>query len=124
MSYLSQFEKQQYLNLETLRKNGNAIKTPVWFVQDGDNLIVWTEVSAGKAKRIRNTAAVRINPCKSDGTVLGEWVPATARVDDSSQALEHLKGLMSKKYGFAFAAFGLMGKLRRSTYTSIHIQLS
>jgi hypothetical protein len=28
--------RQQYLNIETFRKNGQGVKTPVWFVEDGD----------------------------------------------------------------------------------------
>ena len=35
---LKQFEKQQFLNIETFRKNRQGVKTPVWFAQDGDRL--------------------------------------------------------------------------------------
>ena len=124
MSALSQFEKQQYLNVETFRKNGNGVKTPVWFVQDGEKLVVWTEIGSGKARRIRNNGSVRIAPSKADGTPIGEWVSATALVDDSASGLEQLKTLMSKKYGVMFAIFGVMGRLRRSKYTRIQIQIN
>lgn len=124
MSALGQFEKQQYLNVETFRKNGNGVKTPVWFVQDAETLIIWTETTSGKARRIRNNTAVRVVPSKADGTPVGEWVPAAAQVDDSAPVLEQLKTLMSKKYGFMFAVFGLMGKLRRSEYTAIQLRIA
>lgn len=42
MTLLQQFENQQFLNLETFRKNGIGVKTPVWFVQDGETLYVRT----------------------------------------------------------------------------------
>ena len=122
MPDLKQFEKQQYLNVETFRKNGNGVKTPVWFVQEGEKLYIWTEFTTGKAKRIRNSAKVNIVPSKANGTPIGAWMPARASVDDSHQAVEHVKSLMSKKYGFMFSLFSVMGKFRHSEYTSIQVE--
>ncbi len=117
----NQFEKQQYLNVETFRKNGNGVKTPVWFVQEGEKLFIWTEAGSGKAKRIRNSGKVNIAPCKGNGALVGTWVPATASVDDSSTAIAHVKELMQRKYGFPFSIFALMGKLRRSNNTTLQL---
>lgn len=122
MSQLKQFENHQYLNLETFRKSGLGVKTPVWFAQDGETLYVWTEGKSGKAKRIRRNGAVKIAPCKADGALLGEWMDAHAIVNDSPEAVNHVKALFSKKYGFAFHIFGLLGKLRRAKYVSVAIQ--
>ena len=33
-SGLDQFANQNYLSLETFKKNGDGVKTPVWFVLD------------------------------------------------------------------------------------------
>ena len=123
MSGLQSFDKQQYLSLETFRKNGNGVKTPVWFAQEGEQLFIWTESTSGKAKRIRNTATVKVAPSKGDGTPVGEWLAASAVVDESEAALQHVKGLMSKKYGFAFGFFELLGKLRRAKHTSIQVEV-
>ncbi len=38
MSLNTTFDHQQYLNLETFRKNGAGVKTPVWFVEDGGTI--------------------------------------------------------------------------------------
>ena len=121
MANLNQFNKQQYLNLETFRKNGQGVRTPVWFVQDGEKIMIWTEHSSGKAKRIRNTGSVNIAPCKGDGTLVGQWVPAAAQADDSDQAITHIKGLMQRKYGLAFGMFALLGKLRKSRYITLRL---
>ena len=32
---VDQFIKQKYLNIETFRKSGIGVKTPVWFAQAG-----------------------------------------------------------------------------------------
>jgi len=64
---VTSFKKQKYLNLETLRKSGVGVRTPVWFVQDGNVLFVRTIADSGKVKRIRNNPQVNIAPCKVDG---------------------------------------------------------
>jgi uncharacterized protein len=122
MSALKQFENQQYLNLETFRKNGQGVKTPVWFAQEGEALYIWTERTSGKAKRIRNAAKVKIAPSKGDGTPTGEWIEASAHMDDSASALTHVSGLMVKKYGLAYRMFAMLGKLRKSHYTALKVQ--
>ena len=119
-----QFENQKFLNLETFRKSGVGVKTPVWFVEEGDALYVWTEADSWKAKRIRNNGAVKITPSTASGEPVGEWVDAQATADASPKALEHITKLMKKKYGLAFAGFQMMGKLRKSSYTQIKVQLN
>ena len=123
MSGLAQFEKQQYLNIETFRKNGRGVKTAVWFAQDDETLYIWTESTSGKARRIRNNGAVKIVPSKGDGTPVGEWLAATAATDDCDVAIQHVKGLMSMKYGFVFSIFDLLGKLRGAKPTSIKVEV-
>jgi PPOX class probable F420-dependent enzyme len=120
---LKQFETQNYLNIETFRKSGQGVKTPVWFAQEGDTLYVWTQADSGKAKRVRNNSAVNIAPCTVSGDLLGEWIPARAQADDSVEAVRHVKKLMGKKYGLMFHIFGLLGRLRGGAkYTAIRIQ--
>jgi len=118
---LNAFENQQYLNLETFRKNGQGVKTPVWFAQEGQSLYIWTQIDSGKAKRVRNIANVKIAPCQADGALLGDWHPATVRRDDGPEAVAKVRGLFAKKYGLAFQAFGLLGKLRKAQYTTLKI---
>lgn len=120
---LQSFTQQKYLNLETFRKNGQGVKTPVWFAQEGNALFVWTEAGSGKVKRIRRDGSVRIAPSTGAGEPLGEWLPAHAQTDDSPAALQHIQTLMRKKYGLSFDAFNLLGKLRKSKPTSIKIQV-
>ena len=79
MTWLETFSRQQYLNLETFRKSGVGVRTPVWFVQDGETIYVRTIANSGKVKRIRNKGLVNIAPCKVDGALLGDWQPASAR---------------------------------------------
>lgn len=99
MDPIAQFAKKQYLNLETFRKNGDGVKTPVWFVQEGESLYVMTIPTSGKAKRIRNNGRVTVAPCKMDGTVIGDWVPAQARWIPEEAVCQNVNRLFNKKYG-------------------------
>lgn len=121
---LDQFQKQQFLSIESLRKNGQAVKTPVWFVQDGETLLVWTQAGSGKAKRIRRDGKIRIAPCTGSGELLGEWVQAHAKTNESPEAIKYTTVLMKKKYGMFFTIFGFIGRMRGgSNYTSIKIEV-
>jgi len=109
---LKQFENQQYLNIETFRKNGQGVKTPVWFVQEENTLLVWTFAGSGKVKRIRRDGLVQITPSNAGGAPLGEWVKACASADDSVETVKYVEGLMRKKYGLIFNMFRGLTKLR------------
>jgi len=112
MTDVNQFKDQEFLSIETFRKNGIGVRTTVWFVQEGDMLYIWTIGDSGKAKRIRNNAQVNIAPCKRFGDVTGEWMAAQASVDDSAEAVRHVETLLHRKLGFVFAVFGLTDRLR------------
>lgn len=117
-----QFEKQKYLNIETFRKNGQGVKTPVWFVEDGEALLVWTQAGSGKAKRIRRDSTIRVAPSTGSGEPVGEWLPAHAQADESPETIQRVEKMMKKKYGVMFNIFGFLGKLRSGDkYTAIKI---
>jgi PPOX class probable F420-dependent enzyme len=91
-------EGHKYINLETFKKDGRGVVTPVWFMVDRENVIVVTTSNTGKAKRTRNNAAVRIMPSGFSGEPKGDWIKGTARFanpDEMKRAFE----LRGKKYG-------------------------
>ena len=94
---MKQFQEQQYLSLETYRKTGAAVATPVWFAQEGDRLYIYSLANAGKVKRIRNNPRVRIAPCSARGVVKGPWVEGEARIVEGREE-EHGHKLLNQKY--------------------------
>ena len=101
MPDLAQFEAAKYLSLETFRKSGAGVKTPVWFAQKPAQPIfyVYSEADAGKVKRIRNNPNVRVAPCSMRGEVRGQWADARARICADPEAMEGQQ-LLRKKYGW------------------------
>ncbi|HNK62891.1 MAG TPA: PPOX class F420-dependent oxidoreductase [Anaerolineales bacterium] len=117
------FNQQQYLNIETFRKNGEGIKTPVWFAQDGESLRIWTSASAGKTKRIRRDNRVRITPSTASGEATGEWTDAAAMVLDAADEIKQTEELFKRKYGLMFNLLGGLGKLRGTKYITIRVDV-
>jgi len=70
-SKLEQFQNKEYIRLETFRRNGQAIPTPVWFVTEDDMLFVRSYANSGKVKRMRNNPHVRITPSDALGSHTG-----------------------------------------------------
>jgi PPOX class probable F420-dependent enzyme len=91
--------KHQYINLETYRKNGKGVATPVWFTIDDERILVVTGNKTGKIKRLKSNPKVRVAPSGIRGQPKGEWLTGNAVLTDSTQ-LEHALNLRIKKYGF------------------------
>ena len=119
---ISAFAGQKYLNLETYRKNGNAVATPVWFAEDAGVLYIYSLANAGKVKRIRNNPRVRVMPCDMRGKPKGEWVEARARILDAAGA-ERAHRLLDKKYGWMKKIGSLYSKLMKRERAAIAIEL-
>lgn len=76
-------QREQYVSLATLRKNGKEVLTPIWFAVDPRNaklLWMYTNVTSGKVKRIRNNGRARVAACDARGKLKGEFVNASARM--------------------------------------------
>jgi hypothetical protein len=96
------FQHNKYLNLESFRKNGQGVRTPVWFAGDSatghpQTLYVYSEAESGKAKRIRRNSRVRIAPCDMRGKLLGDWMEARAEIVTGEEAGRGMR-LLNKKY--------------------------
>jgi len=119
---VDQFTNQNFINLETTRRNGEAVQTPVWFVELGGMLYVRTGADSGKVKRIRNNGLVRVAPCDYRGELQGDWVDAQARLVDSSAA-EQVNQLFNRKYGLQKRGFELLGRFSSSKMVTIAIEV-
>ena len=97
-NHLGQFLDQKYINLETYKKNGTPVRTPVWFVIDNDLIYVITRDSTGKVKRLKNNQDVRIVSCSFKGEPKNEWVKGKTEMITGEEADKAIK-LRKKKYG-------------------------
>jgi uncharacterized protein len=97
---LEAFAGKRYLNLETYRRTGRGVRTPVWFAADeadGAKLYVYSTAESGKAKRIRRTGVVKIAPCDARGRVTGSWIAAHAAIVGAEEFALGMR-LINRKY--------------------------
>lgn len=99
------FADHKYLSLETCKKNGQTVRTPVWFAADPSakldsrdaKLYVYSIEDSGKVKRVRNNPRVRVAPCDMRGKLLGEWVDGKAEIVTGAETERGMR-LLNKKY--------------------------
>jgi len=106
VNHLDQFLDQKYINLETYKKDGTSIRTPVWFVIDNNLIYVITRDSTGKVKRLKNNHDVQIVSCSFKGEPKNEWMKGKAEKITGKEADIVIK-LRKKKYGMSARLIGL-----------------
>ena len=112
---------QKYLNLETFRKSGEGVRTPIWFAADPSadlasqaaKLYIYTIDNTGKVKRIRNNSRVKVAPCDMRGNLLGDWMDARAEIVTGEEAVHGMR-LLNKKYWPLKQIMGFFARFSRT----------
>jgi PPOX class probable F420-dependent enzyme len=119
----TQFAKHKYLSIETYRKSGQPVATPVWFAERTGTFYLYSLADAGKVKRIRNNPKVRIVPCDMRGAPRGPWLEAKARIlDGQAEALTHR--LLTDKYGWMKRIGDAFSKLMHRRRVAIAVEIT
>lgn len=118
-------DNAKYVNLETFRKDGSGVKTPMWAAGHDGKLVMGTGDGSHKVKRLRNNGKVRVAACNSNGQeIFGAWYEGQARVIDAAAA-EARGGdaALNAKYGILRRAMGFFGKIagRKSVIIEITV---
>lgn len=119
---ISQFLNQKYINLETYRRNGQAVRTTVWFVMDAGTIYIRTDMNSGKVKRIKNNPNIRITPSGARGQLKGKWIEGKIKMAGSLE-LEHANQLLEQKYGIQGKIIRVLNKIRNTRPTVLSIQI-
>jgi len=109
---LASFDGEKYLSIESFKRNGEGVKTPVWFVLHNGIFYVYTEADSWKVKRIRNNPRVRVAVCSVRGTVKGPWLDATASIIEGDEQ-RMADTLLDRKYFMKRVANLLPGRRAR-----------
>ncbi len=91
---------ETYVSLETFKRDGTGVKTPVWVAPLEGNMVIFTDGTSYKVKRVRRNPKARVASCDVRGGSLGPWSDAACTViadpDREARAYEALR----EKYGF------------------------
>ncbi|MCV7384631.1 PPOX class F420-dependent oxidoreductase [Mycolicibacter longobardus] len=119
----AEIAKSDYLLLTTFTKDGRPKPTPVWAAPDGDRLLVITQESSWKVKRIRNTPRVTLAVCDMRGRPKGEAIEAVATVLDKTHN-GAVYDAIGRRYPIVGRVFNLFSKLRGGMRTNVGLALS
>ena len=97
---LLDFAEVQYINLETFKKDGTKVTTPVWVAQLNNALVVTTGKNAGKVKRIRNNGKAIIYTTNQSGSKkLSEELVVQGSILTDEDLKTEAVNILKKKYG-------------------------
>ena len=119
---LAQFSGKSYLNLETYRKSGQAVRTPLWFVEDHGVLYMRTPAASAKVRRMRNNPHVRVVNSDVRGNPLGVWLDGEASLMDAEEA-EWVNDLIRRKYGLLKRLIDLRSRLKGTKAVVIAVRV-
>ena len=119
---LQPFVRQGTILLQTKKRDGRWVPTPVSIAVDGDRAYIRTYAGAGKSKRLRNFPEVRFCPSTVRGAPTGAMLHARARLLDADEAHAAAR-LLSRKYPVLHGFFvPLAHRIKRTS--TLHYELS
>ncbi len=119
---LQPFVGQRTILLQTGKRDGSWVPTPVHIAVHGDHAYIRTYAKAGKSKRLRNFPEVRFSPSTIRGRPTGATVHARARLlagGDARTAARHLARKYRVLHGVAIP---VAHRLMRTA--TLHYELS
>jgi PPOX class probable F420-dependent enzyme len=114
MSAIDALGEARYVNLETFRKNGTGVQTPVWGARDGNELVIFTNGDSYKVKRLRRNSKIRIAECNVRGALKGPWHDGTGRLVDDEPGKQSVLHALHEKYGWQMTLADWGGRIRGS----------
>jgi uncharacterized protein len=120
---ISRFQGEKVISLETYRRNGEPVRTPVWFLEENGILYVHTDDSTGKVKRIRRNPKVRLAPSHFRGKPKAEYIDAQAELETSPATIEEYHSKIYKKYGLQGTFTKFIQRFSRSKANDVIIAI-
>jgi PPOX class probable F420-dependent enzyme len=114
-----------YVNLETFKRDGTGVKTPVWVAELDGRLVVFTDGTSWKVKRLRRDPRVRVAACGVMGALEGPWVEGRGVVVGDPQREARAYEVLLAKYGLQMRLIDffswLSGRIRRRAILEIEL---
>lgn len=116
---------EPYINIETFKRDGNGVKTPVWAAPLDGKLVVMSAGDAFKVKRLRRDARARVAACDIRGNVRGPWLEATGRILEGAEDTKRAHAALRQKYGWQMAMGDffarIAGRIDKRAYLEITV---
>jgi PPOX class probable F420-dependent enzyme len=96
----SPLDQERYISLETFRANGTGVATPVWAAVLDGKLVIVTDGTSHKVKRLRANPKIRAAACDVRGKVRGPWYDGECRIVADGAQVERAHRALRDKYGW------------------------
>src|SRR4051794_11629476 len=103
----------RYLSVTSFKRDGTGVPTPVWAVSDHGHLFAFTDLQSAKVRRIRHNPAVLVAPCRVNGKLRSEPLPASAEVLTNAEDLERVHDLLVERYKISYQLVMFLYRLGR-----------
>jgi PPOX class probable F420-dependent enzyme len=103
--------------LTTVRRDGTPLPTPIWFLWDGQSLLIYSQPNAQKLRNIANNprVAVNLNGDAHGGDII--VVTGTARIDESAPPADQNPPYVAK-YTAGIAQINMTPETMARTYST------
>jgi PPOX class probable F420-dependent enzyme len=108
---LTTLEREQYINVETFKRDGNGVKTPVWFAIFDERVYVFTDGTSFKVKRLGRNPRAKIAACDARGNVHGPWHDATGYIVSDAGEDKRAYEALRAKYGWQMKLLDLGSRI-------------
>ena len=103
----------RYLSVTSFKRDGTGVATPVWSISDGTRLFAFTDLHSPKVWRIRRNPHVLVAPCRVNGALRGQPIPAHAEVLTDEADMERVQRLLLDRYKISYRVVMLFYRLGR-----------
>lgn len=122
-NYIVKISNNKYINIESYKKNGSYVRTPVLFVNKDDKIYFRTNKKSGKIKRIKNNSSIKFTPCNINGKVKDmQWKEGYAKIANTD-VMVTIDRLFGQKYGIINKFLKLLYKIRKLDLVLVEVKL-
>ncbi len=108
---MTQLAHERYISIESFKRDGGGVKTPVWCAPQDGKIVVVTAADSFKVKRLRRNPKLRAAKCDVRGKLLGPWHEGTCSIVEARDEKERAYVALRKKYGVQMRLLDLFSRL-------------
>jgi uncharacterized protein len=99
-----QLEDERFVSVQTFRRDGGAVATPVWFALVEGGFVFGTHADSGKIRRIRSNPSVRFAAANYRGLERAEYTNGVASILEADEVVA-AEAALADKYGWQWPPF-------------------
>jgi PPOX class probable F420-dependent enzyme len=117
-------DDERYISLETFRANGTGVATPVWAAALDGRLVIVTDGTSYKVKRLRKNPRIRAAACDVRGKLRGPFYDGHCRILDDPGQAERAHAALRVKYGWQMWLLDTFARLGRRIGRRAYLEVS